>query len=96
MHNTCHQNQRRDIAVLRSKVNVQKIAYLKDCSVTFMLDLYEALDRTVFAPEEKLNAPFTLFLIANYGVVLKNGHVFSRGAVLAQVELMDVRRVRLL
>jgi len=75
--------QQREIAVHRSKANLVQIPYLRDCSPECVLKVYSALRQMVFAPQEFLDAPYTLYIIVNSGVVAKGGMIFSRGSCLA-------------
>jgi hypothetical protein len=75
--------QQKEIAVHRSRANLVQIPYFRDCSAGCVLKVYSALRQMVFAPQEFLDAPYTLYIIVNSGVVAKGGVVFTRGSCLA-------------
>lgn len=82
-------HQQREIAVHRSRANLVTIPYFRDMSSECVLKIYAALTQMVYAPQETMDLPHTLYIIANQGVVAKGGMVFSRGSCINADFILD-------
>mmetsp|Transcript_32682 Transcript_32682/g.41975 ORF Transcript_32682/g.41975 Transcript_32682/m.41975 type:complete len:757 (+) Transcript_32682:158-2428(+) len=76
-------HQQREIAVHRSRANLVQIPYLRDCTPESVLKVYSALKQMVYAPQEMLDLPHTLYIVVNNGIVVKSGNVYSLGCCLS-------------
>ena len=82
-------HQQREIAVHRSRANLIRVPYFRDCSAECLLKVYLHLDQIVYAPQEAMDSPQTLYIIVNSGIVAKGGRVFSRGSCLSVDFILD-------
>mmetsp|Transcript_9202 Transcript_9202/g.20782 ORF Transcript_9202/g.20782 Transcript_9202/m.20782 type:complete len:591 (-) Transcript_9202:813-2585(-) len=81
--------QQREVALHRAQANLTTVPYFRDCSPELVTRLYSCLKHVTYAPQESMDMPFTLYLIANNGLALRKGKVYSNGACLNTDFLID-------